>query len=239
MSGSHRAPPSEETERDLSTTIHAPTATTSTAPTQAAHPPPVWMPGKAPPTQCMSSPARHGRHNPQVMSGCRIPASPTATVVTADPTSAIQPAFSCPMVYGKSTPVFGAHCPSQMWMSVRQTPAPPIFTITSKGPVICGSGTSSTVGHWSYSCRRTAFMSAPSSSPDVAFNRSSCPDSDERTGVGRGAVLREATDRVGQLLDPCATARVGQLLALCATAHRRRVRKARSVGFVVSATAWS
>jgi hypothetical protein len=44
----------------------------------------------------------------------------------------------------------GAHpavpLPSMMCRSVRHTPAPPILTITSSGPVIAGSGTSSITG---------------------------------------------------------------------------------------------
>ena len=50
--------------------------------------------------QCMSCPARHARHSPQVGVGCRITVSPTATFVTAEPTSCTQPAFSWPIVYG-------------------------------------------------------------------------------------------------------------------------------------------
>src|SRR5688572_27488462 len=48
-----------------------------------------------------------------------------------------------------------------MCTSVRHSPAPPISTITSKGPRIFGSGTSSTVGRSSYRCRRTAFTADP------------------------------------------------------------------------------
>ena len=55
-------------------------------------------PGKMLSTQCMSWPARHARHRPHVGVGCRITVSPTATFVTADPTSCTQPAFSCPIV---------------------------------------------------------------------------------------------------------------------------------------------
>ena len=50
--------------------------------------------------QCMSLPARQARHSPQVGVGCRITVSPTATLVTAEPISCTQPAFSCPIVYG-------------------------------------------------------------------------------------------------------------------------------------------
>ena len=45
-----------------------------------------------------------------------------------------------------------------MCRSVRHTPAPPIFTMTSSGPLIVGSGTSSTTGCWWISCKRTAFI---------------------------------------------------------------------------------
>ena len=64
----------------------------------SAKPPSRLMPGKEPLTQCMSSPARHGRHSPHVMNGWTITVSPTSTFVTAAPTSWIQPAFSWPGV---------------------------------------------------------------------------------------------------------------------------------------------
>src|SRR6266436_8672486 len=54
-----------------------------------------------------------------------------------------------------------SHWPSMMCRSVRQTPAPPIFTMTSSGPLIVGSGTSSMTG-WVWNlCKRTAFMGPP------------------------------------------------------------------------------
>ena len=49
----------------------------------------------------MSCPARQARHSPQVGVGCRITVSPTATFVTAEPTSCTQPAFSWPMRVGQ------------------------------------------------------------------------------------------------------------------------------------------
>jgi len=55
-------------------------------------------PGKMLSVQCMSWPARQARHSPQVGVGCRITVSPTATLVTAEPTSCTQPAFSWPIV---------------------------------------------------------------------------------------------------------------------------------------------
>ena len=94
----------------------------------------------------MSSPARQARHSPQVGVGCRITVSPTATLVTAEPTSCTQPAFSWPRMYGSGVPIAASHWPSMMCRSVRHTPAPPIFTITSSGPVMVGSGTSSMTG---------------------------------------------------------------------------------------------
>ena len=48
-----------------------------------------------------------------------------------------------------------------MCRSVRQTPAPPIRTSTSNGPLTVGSGTSSTTGCWWYACSRTAFIGPP------------------------------------------------------------------------------
>ena len=60
--------------------------------------------------------------------------SPTATLVTAEPTSCTQPAFSCPIVYGSGVLIAASHWPSMMCRSVRQTPAPPILTMTSSGP---------------------------------------------------------------------------------------------------------
>ena len=50
----------------------------------------------------MSSPARHARHKPQVISGWQITVSPTSTLVTAEPTSSTHPEFSCPGTYGRS-----------------------------------------------------------------------------------------------------------------------------------------
>src|ERR1700704_4456638 len=128
----------------------------------SAMPPSVLSPGKDPLRQCMSLPARQARHNPQVGVGCRITVSPGATLVTPEPTSCTQPAFSWPSVYGSVTPLLDAHWPSMMCRSVLQRPAPPIFTITSSGPETFGSGTSSITGRWWYSCSRTAFtLSAP------------------------------------------------------------------------------
>ena len=60
----------------------------------SAIPPSLSRPGNEPLMQCMSSPARQARHSPQVGVGCRITVSPTATLVTAEPTSCTQPAFS-------------------------------------------------------------------------------------------------------------------------------------------------
>ena len=68
--------------------------------------------------------------------------SPSRTLVTAEPTACTQPAFSWPIVYGSVTPDFSSHCPSRMWRSVRHTPAPPILTMTSNGPVASGTSTS-------------------------------------------------------------------------------------------------
>ena len=76
---------------------------------KSANPPSRLMPGKEPFRQCMSSPARQGRHSPQEMNGCTITVSPTSTLVTPGPTACTQPAFSCPGVYGSSTPDFSAH----------------------------------------------------------------------------------------------------------------------------------
>jgi hypothetical protein len=64
----------------------------------SAIPPSCDRPGKLLLTQCMSWPARQAWHSPQVGVGCRITVSPTATLVTAEPTSWIQPAFSWPTV---------------------------------------------------------------------------------------------------------------------------------------------
>ena len=113
-------------------------------------------------SQCMSSPARQAWHSPQVGVGCRMTVSPTATLVTAEPTSCTQPAFSWPRMYGSGVPIAASHWPSMMCRSVRHTPAPPIFTITSSGRVIVGSGTSSMTGaEWNL-CSRTAFTEPPS-----------------------------------------------------------------------------
>jgi hypothetical protein len=65
---------------------------------KSAKPPSTLIPGNLPSAQCMSSPARHARHSPQVMSGWTMTVSPTSTLVTAEPTSCTQPAFSWPSV---------------------------------------------------------------------------------------------------------------------------------------------
>ena len=59
-------------------------------------PPSRDRPGKELLMQCMSSPARQARHRPQVGVGCRMTVSPTATLLTAEPTAWTQPAFSWP-----------------------------------------------------------------------------------------------------------------------------------------------
>src|ERR1700735_5250662 len=63
--------------------------------------PAVHRPGTVLAMECISAPARRARHRPQVGVGCRIAVSPTATLVTAEPTSETQPAFSWPRVYGR------------------------------------------------------------------------------------------------------------------------------------------
>ena len=68
-------------------------------------PPSVDRPGKVLFSQCMSSPARQAWHRPHVGVGCRITVSPTATLVTAEPTSLTQPAFSWPRMYGSGVPI--------------------------------------------------------------------------------------------------------------------------------------
>ena len=110
---------------------------------KSAKPPSRSIPGKEPFGQCMSLPDLHGPHSPHEMKGWTITVSPTSTFVTAEPISCTQPAFSWPGVYGSSTPDFSAHCPSWMWRSVRHSPAAPIRTTTSSGPVAFGSSTSS------------------------------------------------------------------------------------------------
>ncbi len=109
-------------------------------------PPSVLMPGNVLFEQCMSSPARQARHRPHVGVGWRMTASPGCTLVTPAPISRTHPAFSCPSVYGKVTLDFSAHWPSMMCRSVRHSPAPPTSTITSNGPAMPGSGTSSSTG---------------------------------------------------------------------------------------------
>ena len=63
-----------------------------------ANPPSRLIPGNDPFTQCMSSPRRHGRHSPHEMNGWTITVSPTSTLVTPEPISCTQPAFSWPGV---------------------------------------------------------------------------------------------------------------------------------------------
>src|ERR1700687_1196465 len=69
--------------------------------------------------------------------------SPTLTPSTPGPIASTQPAFSCPMMYGSLTSTLLRQMPSTICRSVRQTPAPPIRTITSIGREIFGSVTSS------------------------------------------------------------------------------------------------
>ena len=74
--------------------------TTERAPVliRSAKPPSTEMPGKVLFSQCTSSPARQARHSPQVTSGCRMTVSPTSTLLTSEPISWTQPAFSWPSV---------------------------------------------------------------------------------------------------------------------------------------------
>lgn len=126
----------------------------------SAMPPSLLLrPGKKALSHCMSRPARQGRHMPQLGCGCRMTVSPTFTLVTPSPTSCTQPAFSCPITYGRSGFWAASQSPLMMCRSVRQTPAPPIFTITSSGPCRVGSGISSIVGSEWYAWTRTAFIS--------------------------------------------------------------------------------
>jgi len=64
----------------------------------SAIPPSLSKPGNELFEQCMSCPARQARHSPHVGVGCRMTVSPTATLVTAEPISCTQPAFSWPIV---------------------------------------------------------------------------------------------------------------------------------------------
>ncbi len=86
--------------------------------------------------------------------------SPTATLVTAEPISVTVPAFSWPIVYGSRTPLLFCHWPSDVQIGSAHTGA-----LDADDDVVralqVGAGTSSSVGCWSYSCTRTAFMSAP------------------------------------------------------------------------------
>src|SRR5690348_17379223 len=77
----------------------------------SAIPPSESSPGNVLLAQCMSLPARQARHSPQVGVGCRITVSPTATLLTAEPTSCTQPAFSWPIVYGSAGAIAASHCP--------------------------------------------------------------------------------------------------------------------------------
>src|ERR1700760_2935727 len=59
-----------------------------------------------------------------------------------------------------------------MCRSVRHTPAPPTLTITSRGPVIVGSGTSSTVGvSWNLWIRTAFTWSSRSIEPRERIRR--------------------------------------------------------------------
>jgi hypothetical protein len=128
----------------------------------SAMPPARVRPGRSGPrAHRMSSPARQAPHTPQVRFGWQMTASPTARWSTAGPTAWIQPAFSCPRTSGSSDGMTSANQPSMICRSVRHSPAPPILTTTSSGPVTWGSGTSSSRGGCPYECTRIAFMDAP------------------------------------------------------------------------------
>src|SRR6516225_10887867 len=72
-----------------------------------------------------------------------------------------------------------------MCRSVRHTPAPPIFTMTSRGPAIFGSGTSSTTGVVWNLWSRTAFMSR--NLPIVVrVTEAEHPGADARVGLDAG-----------------------------------------------------
>src|SRR4030088_3256520 len=72
-----------------------------------------------------------------------MPLSPTLTPPAPGPIASTQPAFSCPMMYGRLTSTLLRQMPSTICRSVRQTPAPPMRTITSIGREIFGPVTSS------------------------------------------------------------------------------------------------
>src|SRR6266481_3267968 len=101
------------------------------------------MPGNALSNACMSSPRRQARQCPLVTNGWQMTLSPTLTPSTPGPIASTQPAFSCPMMYGSLTSTLLRQMPSTICRSVRQTPAPPMRTITSIGREIFGSVTSS------------------------------------------------------------------------------------------------
>src|SRR6516165_3863706 len=73
----------------------------------SAMPPSRDSPGNAAFSQCMSSPARQAWQNPSVTRGCRITVSPGCTLVTPEPTSCTQPAFSWPRMYGSGVCILG------------------------------------------------------------------------------------------------------------------------------------
>src|SRR5689334_9872397 len=108
-----------------------------------------------------------------------------------------------------------------MCRSVRHTPAPPIFTITSSGPVIFGSGTSSMTGvSWNLWIR-TAFTCSSRSRnrlrgvlgrPAVRVADPEHARADGRVGVDAGprdAGLAEV-DRHRCLVDPCPGLRIDE-----------------------------
>src|SRR5881628_2966405 len=84
----------------------------------SAKPPSAVIPGNTRFSQCMSSPIRHGRHVPSVMTGCTMTFSPFLNEVTASPTSWTTPAFSWPKVYGRFTWTFSRQTPSTICRSV-------------------------------------------------------------------------------------------------------------------------
>ena len=110
--------------------------------------------------------------------------SPTATLVTAEPTSWTQPAFSWPRMYGSGVCIAASHWPSMMCRSVRHTPAPPILTMTSRGPLIFGSGTSSMTGASWNLWIRTAFTECSSRSWNLVWPSARSADISGTSGCG-------------------------------------------------------
>src|SRR5262245_61100143 len=99
--------------------------------------------------------------------------------------------------------------------SVRHSPAPPMRTITSNGPVTRGSGTSSTLGSSLKACSRTAFIWHAPLLVDVHL-------AEDTLGIGDTRRDRERAISRRQMVTACAPAFPRLFQYICVGALGRR-----------------